>query len=144
MRVSPADANLPDGVEEFCLSVTSEMSPEDKVFETVSEPIPAGKELHLFSMKASRAPIAESESIPDYLRVELLWRVSDGIDVIDHAVDKTYATIFEEVNLQGTFTCLDGVKMFGDGVSASLVIRRSIVGDGSVQDTTVTVRGYVA
>jgi hypothetical protein len=126
--------------EEFCLSVQSEMTPIQDVFETVSDPIPKGQELHLLSVDVACSP-RDEDGNQNVLRVDLLWREVVGGESFDHPVD---APVWAEIYQTRKFDlskCLDGTKMLGDGTSR-LVVRRAVEGEVGSQSTAVVVRGH--
>jgi hypothetical protein len=130
-----------DTKQEFVLSVQSEMVPIRDTFETVSEPIPINKELHLTSLDISCSP-RDEDGNKNVLRVDVLWREVFGTETFDHPVDiPTWAEISEHRQFEIS-KCLDGTKMVGDGNSC-LVIRRQVEGEAGSQETAVIVHGHV-
>jgi len=123
--------------EEFCLSIQSDMYPEKDIFETVSDPIHKNHTLHLHSLTVACEPLAN-----DCVQVEVLWRETINLEVIDHPVDIPVWTRESVIRpYENLSTCLDGTSMTGDGKS-TLVIRRHVEGSVGPQTVAVVVRGH--
>jgi hypothetical protein len=129
-----------DTKEEFCLSIQSDMIPEQDIFDTVSAPIPHGKTLHLKSIDVSCSP-READGNRNALRVDLLWREGVSGAIFDHPVDSPVWAEISESRPYELSKCLDGTEMKSDGAGC-LVIRRTVEGSSGPQCTAVVVRGH--
>jgi hypothetical protein len=141
-RIAIQAAAIPEASVEFVLGVTSEMSPS-QVIETVSDPIPEDKTLHLLFARASCCPSSDVNNVKNSMLVEIIYREVWEEETYDHLFGKSYLDIECSADFPASSRCWDGTPMIGDGETTVLVIRRSIFGNVEDQDTLVAVRGYI-
>lgn len=129
--------------EDFCFHVSSDMHPQRDLFETISEPIPAGKIVHLTALQAMCDPMKAEDGEPNRLKVELFWLEEWDGELMYHPVDLAYTECsFYKEYPEGLESCLNGVKFVGTG-AARFVIRRAVEGRIGPQHTHVIVRGHI-
>ncbi len=133
---------IPDGTAPFVLGVTSEMSPGQTI-ETVSDPIPLGEILRVVFARASCRPLHDVNGVKNVLLVELLYREVWESETYDHLFGKSYLELDCSADFPAESLCWDTTPMIGDGETTTFVIRRTVFGNVSNQDTMVAVRGYL-
>lgn len=142
-RVGVQLASAPEDSDEFTLGITSELNPGEAI-ETVSDPIPEGKTLHLLFARASCRPLEDANQVRNVLMVELIYREVWEGETYDHLFGKSFLDIDCSAEFPASSQCWDGTEMVGDGVNTVFVIRRTVYGNVNAQDTVVAVRGYLA
>ena len=128
--------------EDYCLTVSSDMHPEQDLFETI-DVIPAGKTLHLTSLQVMCDPMRDSTGVSTRLRVDILWRKQVEGEEVSHPIDLVYTECgFFKVYPDKLDQTLDGTLLHGDG-KAALIIRRQVKGKAGPQHTFVVLKGHI-
>jgi hypothetical protein len=141
VRVAIQSAAIPNTSTEFILGVTGEMSP-GQVIETISDPIPLNKTLHLLFARASCRPLQDANGVKNTMLVELIYREVYEGETYDHLFGKSYLDLECSADFPASSRCFDGAEIKGYDEYSVFVIRRSIFGNVDNQDTIVAVRGY--